>query len=243
MIETSYSEFKRICLEKGLSPQSIIVGSNVHAVAFDGPFSIASVFSAESQDAEDFSQTFSGRINAKLDVPRDFTGRPIQRQAVTSEGWSYNAFCFEYTTKTGVLFCRDAYWTDRSSFFSVVRLDSSNAPTQEESNVVSDIVTFSPPFDYEIISGEIFSAEKPDSDLRVWVVGGCTSIGQQGTKEFVTGLNLRFETHVKTDGRASKFMKRSIQGIPYPCNEIQFRFMNHGGVEHKVQIVLEIFRS
>lgn len=242
MIEANYQEFKRICLEKGLNPQSIIVGENIHAIAFDGPFSIASVFGVGSQEASDFAQVFSGKINSKLDVPRDFTGRPIQRQAVTSEGWSYNAFCFEYTTKTGQLFCMDAYGVDRGQWFLISRLDSSGATTQDTQSVVSDILTFSPPFDYEIISGEIFSIEKPESDLRVWVVGGCTSLGQQGTKEFVTGLNLRFEAHVKTDGRASKFMKKSIQGIPYPCNEIQFRFMNHGGVEHRVQIILEIFR-
>ena len=47
---------------------------------------------------------------------------------------------------------------------------------------------------------------------------------------------------IKTDGRAAKYMKKDIVGVPYQANQIQVIVRHNAGIQHKLMLTLEYFR-
>lgn len=179
----------------------------------------------------------------KQDAPVDETGRTIVRTAATIAGWHYMAHFFEYETSSGTFYCKDAYGNDLSSQFVLKRYDVNGAETTTEADVVEDRVTWKANHDFEIVAGNIHSHALATEDVRVWTIGGAVELGAAGTKEFVRGLNLKYVQSTKTDGRASKFMKKDTSGVPYQTNQFQFIFRHSAGFKHKVLISFEVFKA
>lgn len=183
-----------------------------------------------------------------LDI--DTEGRQVQRIAAAKSGWTYLADTFEIeTSKAGSLYCKD-YLGNSCSAFSVkfYKEDGTEIATQGDLDAycVKTEVLFKPSYDYEIVSGNIHHSDVPTSDVRVWVVGGIIELGGAYVKEMVRGLNMRFvgtDDHIKTDGRASKYMKKDIVGVPYQGNQLKFIFKHDAGYKHKIMMVLEFFRA
>jgi hypothetical protein len=182
-------------------------------------------------------------ILVKQDAPTDEAGRMIVRTAATIAGWHYIANFFEYETSSGELYCFDAFGNNLSNQFILKRYDLNGNETTNESSVAIDKVTWKPNYDYEIIAGSISSRELATEDVRIWVIGGAIELGSIGTKEFVRGINLKYVLNTKSDGRASKLMKKNIDGIPYQTNQLQFIFKHNAGFKHKVLICVEVFKQ
>jgi len=182
-----------------------------------------------------------------LDI--DEQGRQVNRVAAGSKGWSYLAHPFEFeTSKIGSGYAKDYLGNDRGDlglkFYKADGTEVTNSA--DESLITKTVLTWSPNYDYELISGSIRQLATATSDVRLWVIGGITDLGGAYVKEFAGGLNLRYigqDEEIKTDGRAAKYMKKTITGVPYNANKIQIIVKHDAGIQHKIMIILEYFRA
>jgi hypothetical protein len=199
-----------------------------------------------SADIEDKTQQWkylAGDLNEY-----DESGRSIIRTAATIKGWHYHALFFEIETSTGSIVCKDHNGTDISTTeFSYIRYDDQGDVTTTDADTVKSVVTWKPAYDYEIISGNLKQKNKAAQDLRMWVTGGvynelsnCTPIS---VAPFVTNMNLSFFEETRTDGRASKYMRQTTDGVPFGTNRFQYTFEHAAGFTHKVLISVELFKE
>lgn len=180
----------------------------------------------------------------------DEDGRRIQRVAAAKKGWSFLSRPTELETSLlNSEYSKSHDEVDRSD----VTLKFYNAQDAEitvqgtlDTDCVKTILTISPNHDYELIGGSIRQESSPGVAVRVWVVGGVPELGSAGIKEFIGGVNMCFlsnQEHVQTDGRASKYMKKTTAGIPYNTNQLQFIIRHPAGKKHKLMFTMEYFRA
>jgi len=179
----------------------------------------------------------------------DSEGRQIVRAAAGKKGWSYYALGIQIeTSKLGGLYCKDESGTNISGI-SIKFYDADNVEltTQEtiDAGCVKTILTIAPSYDYEIIAGNARQVSAPSTDVRLWVVGGILELGGAYVKSFADSQNLRFTGTVpmETDGRASKYMTKTIPGVPYQGNQFRFTLKHGVGVKHELLVTLEMFRA
>lgn len=245
MTKVTYSIFKNAILTRNQSFLEEDCSSCFQLIGTFDNLEVMCLIDKTSEDSSDYVQNYQQYANTpKLEVDDD--GRQIIRTAAGIKGWVYGALFFEFETSTGQLIALDAYGNDISSNFTVVRYNSSNEITTNTLLTVRTEVTWKPTYDYELIGGNIRQETTPITDIYVGVVGGCTDLGGIYEKSFAQGLNLRRLTsgdHIETDGRASKYMKYTTTGVPYPTNKIKFITKHDAGVQHWVMANLEIFRG
>lgn len=180
---------------------------------------------------------------------RDATGRLVTRSAATNKGWRYLAMFLEYETSTGILYCKDFEGNDLASEYNITRYDVNGAITTTAADVVEDRVTWSAPFDFEILSGNVHQPSVPIEDLRLSVGGGMFNAAANYAvipgyyKEFVRGVNLRYTSKLETDGRATAYMAQATEGAPFQTNMMQFRIKHSAGFAHELMVSMEIFRA
>lgn len=179
----------------------------------------------------------------------DDEGRQVSRIAAASRGWTYLCHPIEFeTSKINSLYEKLVSGTNRG-FSSIKFYDANDAEVtdvQNEANIVKTVLLIKPSYDYELISGDIQQIESPSTDMRVWVNGGIIELGGAYVKEFAGGVNMRFfgaQESLKTDGRAAKYMKKNIAGVPYQANQLQVIIKHNAGVQHKFMLLLEYFRA
>ena len=182
---------------------------------------------------------------------RDGSGRAIIRTAAANAGKTYIAHFFEFTTGTKDSLRCDDWQGNTDSDMSIKFFDSNDVELTVEADITSSCVKtevmFCPSFDYEIVSGNIHLITTPTEDLRFWCIGGIIedSLPYYNVAEFVRDLNLRFigaDEGLETDGRASKFMLKETEGVPYDTNRFKCIFKHSTGLKHKVLMAFEYFR-
>jgi hypothetical protein len=249
-IEISWSEFKSQVNAKSLKIQYVTSNDNYHIVAFDSLFKMYCILpiGVDNSDTTDFETNYKSSSNVKIE-DIDAQGRQIIRTASGQSGWTYFAHPIEFqTAKFGSLYGKNYSNSDRNDI-TIKFYDVNNAEvtdSQYEADVVKTVVLFKPNYDYEMISGYIRQVEKPSTDVRVWVVGGLIELGGAYVKEFAGGLNLSYigaDEELRTDGRAAKYMTKTIAGVPYQANQLQMIIRHNAGVQHKIMLVLEYFRA
>ncbi len=181
--------------------------------------------------------------------PKDTSGRAIHRSAATINGWHYHAREFEISCSklAGVQSYdeQNAAYTD----FSVKIYDSQGAEiTQQanEGNAVRTQLIWSPSTDYEILGGKLRQHTRPTADIRMSAVGGPVDLGFAYCKPFVPSMNLRYicpELGIETDGRASKYMALTIDGVPVPTNKFMVNVYYPQGNTHEFAMIFEVFKG
>lgn len=206
---------------------------------------------SKSNDSSGHIADFSSAVNYLkgdiLDI--DTQGRQVQRIAAGQAGWVYFAHPVEIeTAKVGSLYEKTSANANRSSC-STKFYDANDAEVtaaENEATIVKTVLLFKPSYDYELISGSIQQIVSPSTDVRVWVMGGIIELGGAYVKEFGGGLNMIYfgaNEAVKTDGRAAKYMKKDIVGVPYQANQLQMIIKHTAGHQHKLMFILEYFRA
>lgn len=212
---------------------------------------LAGIIRMSSDGLTDYSSiplnnlNFLKNENQEIDVD----GRQIIRAAAGKAGWSYLAHPIEFeTAKFNSLYEKDNLGNDRG-FSSIKFYNASNVEVTDSANentIVKTVILFKPSYDYELISGNLQQIDSPSTDVRLWVLGGIIELGSPYIKEFAGGLNMRFygaNESVKTDGRAAKYMKKDIVGVPYQANQLQVIVRHDAGIQHKLMLTLEYFRA
>lgn len=184
-------------------------------------------------------------INTEVDAD----GRQIIRTAAGKPGWTYMSHPVEFqTSKFNSLYEKNNVDTSRG-ISSLRFYDAANAEVtlpENEALITKTVMLFKPGYDFELIAGSIQQIESPLSDLRIWVVGGIIEFGGPYIKEFCGGVNMAYygpNESLKTDGRAAKYMKKDIVGVPYQANQLQLIVRHDVGYQHKLMLVVEYFRA
>lgn len=179
----------------------------------------------------------------------DTDGRQVTRTAAGKPGWSYLAHPIEFqTAKFGSVYEINSLGVSRgissAKFYDVANVEVTDPAY--ESSIVKTVVLVKPGYDFELVAGTLQQITSPDSDVRIWVVGGVIELGGPYVKEFCGGLNMSFYSaneSVRTDGRAAKYMKKDISGLPYQANQIQIIVRHSAGYQHRLMLTLEYFRA
>lgn len=180
----------------------------------------------------------------------DDQGRQIIRTAAASKGWTYLADSIEIETSVLSSLHNKDYLGNSIAGVTLKFFDINGTELTAQGSIDTDCVKtemlFKPSYDYEIVGGNVHQISVPSDDIRLWVVGGLIELGGAYVKEMVRGMNMRhlnLGDHIRTDGRAAKYMKKDIVGVPYQGNQLKFIFKHPAGVKHKVMVVLEYFRA
>lgn len=212
---------------------------------------IANLIRLSSDGLTDYSSVNISNLNFLKNehYEVDSEGRQITRTAAGSKGWSYLAHPIEFeTSKIGSLYEKLDTGLDRG-VSSIKFYDSNDLEVTDilnESTIVRTVITFKPSYDYELIAGNIQQIDSPSTDVRIWVIGGILELGSPYVKEFAGGLNMRFygaNESLKTDGRAAKYMRKDIAGVPYQANQLRVIVRHDAGINHKLLLTLEYFRE
>jgi hypothetical protein len=242
VIELTWDKFKLIIDNVGLpfysteeTDQFIKVFCILHGAYFE------STIYKNLTDYEEWQEDYESKANSN--GAYDHAGRQIIRTAATFKGWSYIANAFDYVTSSGTLVVKDAFGNDLSSEYDVKMYDSDNALTEIPAEAVRDVIVWKPNYDFDLMSGTFNQRELAPSDLRIWVYGGIHELGQAGNVEFVRNLNGKIVLNTKSDGRASKHIKKDIVGVPFNANQVTFVLEHEAGLSHSVGFSLEIYRQ
>lgn len=180
----------------------------------------------------------------------DSQGRQIIRTAAGKKGWTYLGLAIELeTAKASSLFCKDENDNNIAGIsLKYYKSDGTEITTQGDldSYCVKTVLTIAPDHDYELMGGNIHHDTVPISDVRLWVKGGILELGSNYTKTMINGINMLYlgvDDHIRTDGRASKYMTKTIAGVPYQGNQLQMIIKHDAGYKHKIMFVLEYFRA
>lgn len=246
-VTLDWDDFKNTISSRNIHPQWHLTGDSYFLYAFDSKL----VFECklDIDEALDFETNHKDNWNLSLE-DRDITGRNVIRVAASNKGTSYVGHFFDFTTcKLNSLVCKD--WegnADMSLDTKYYKSDGTELTTQGDIDLygVKTVVTFKPMYDYELVSGTVNISASPTDNMRLWVVGGAPELGAAGVKEFIRNLNLKFvspsET-LQTDGRASKFMKKTTMGVPYNTNQLQIILLcDTPGTQHDIMMSFEYFR-
>jgi hypothetical protein len=254
MIRLNWLELKNFISGKNIHLQYIERATNYHIIAIDGDLQVETHVkktSPANADQTDFETNYKSAANTPM-TEVDSEGRRHIRQAAAKKGWSYLAHVIEFETST-LNGCYSKNWQEVDRGDVVMKFYNSSdvelvAGTQAEldANCVKTVITWSPSYDYELIGGNIHQRVSPATDVRLWVVGGAPELGALGVREFVGGLNLYYmgaDEAIETDGRASKYMKKTTTGVPFNTNQMQTVIRHDIGMQHKIKLLLEYFRA
>lgn len=174
-------------------------------------------------------------------TPRDSTGRPITRRAITNDGWHYQLHQLEFTTaKLNSIYNKDENGNDLG--FGTIKLfkeDGSEITDQAEENLaVKTQVDWMTNHEMDIIGGQLYQAAPPAQDCRLWIIA---APGILNLKFGQGGINLKHAPAggaVNADGRAAKYLPPSPAGI----NKFRLIFKHPAGFNHNAMMLFELFK-
>lgn len=226
---------------------------NYYIWVVDGNFSAATIISQEDPEAEDlvdFEENYKDLANTNLNQ-LDTDGAAIVRIKAAKRGWSFWAVPVEITTSTllGTMYAKFHDDTDISWInCKIYDEDDDEITTAGVLNAnlltcVKTVVDFEPTFDYEIIGGALRLNSNPSSDIRMWVVGAPDIPAQYGgTKEFASGVNLKFlsaDEDLEIDGRVTKFLTYNSQDHR---GKMRIIFKHPAGTQINLQLIIHLYR-
>ncbi len=183
---------------------------------------------------------------------RDTDGAIISRNKAAKKGWSFWAIAPEITTSTlgGTLFCQDSsgnnipgvsckIYNDSNAEITTAGLLNANLNT-----CVKTVLDFEMTFDYEIIGGALRINANQSQDVRLWIVAAPDiPAGLGGSKEFASGINLKFlapDSSFEVDGRVTKL-------VPYDAinhsGKIRVILKHPAGATLNLQVVIHLYRK
>jgi hypothetical protein len=113
-----------------------------------------------------------------------------------------------------------------------------------DANCVKTVLDWEPPWDYEIIGGQFRQQALPPGNIYLGVIAvPDVPAAGGGSIEFVNGVNLKsvgLEDSVRSDGRTSK---KLAYDATYHTNKLRFILRHDAGVQHTMDIMMEIFRA
>lgn len=262
MMKFEWPYFKVFVDSRALSIQWVDDGESYHLAALDGFFSVQcqlnknnpneylsefeSIYKANGNKTPSSTTTITdGKGNALNQIDTD--NAQIVRIKAAKKGWTYTATAFEF--KTSVLDSVVALNFDAStkSYITIALFDSLGVRITDPllaSSAVRTQIDFEPPYDYEVIGGEMRITPVLVSDMRLFIIAvPDVPYAYGGSRVMAENLNLRFllpGNMFQVDGRVSKFLQYSSI---YHTNKLRFVFWHSPGIQEEMLVIVEHFRQ
>lgn len=245
MKKIQYTDFKTFVTTKKAPVQYVDFSTHYVIQAKDGYFEYETIIVKDSNaDQTDFEAGIKLTANQTI---IDTDGAFITRPKAAKAGWAFDAIPIEVTTsKLNSWESKLVDGTNRSGITSKIYNGMGDEITLSllETTAVKTIVDFEPPYDYEVIGGQVQQNSKPLTNIRVWVTAvPDVPAGSGGSKEMVGGINLKFldpADKIEADGRVSKYM---TYNATYHTNKLRLTFKYDVGVQHDILIIFEVFKA
>lgn len=179
---------------------------------------------------------------------RDGDGVAFNRIKITHSGWHFQLYGMEFeTAKKDSEVNTDVDGTDLGHL-SLKFYDSNDQELTAQIDItascVKTVADWEPTWDYEIIGGTFRQISVPASD----VIFNCVAVPdltaeQGGSVPFANNVNLRFvgtEDHIRADGRSPKQL---AYDAVYHTNKLRFIIRHTTGLQHKIQLQMEVYRA
>lgn len=180
---------------------------------------------------------------------RDASGRPISRMAATINGWHYHSREFEISmSKLDGVKSYDASNALFADYTCQIYDTNGTEITLQanEGNAVRTRLVWSPSYDYEVLGGKLHQHTRPTTSVRMSAIAGPVDLGMGYCKAFVPSINLKYvdpAQEINSDGRASKFMALTTEGVPVPTNKFEINFYYNQGDTHEAAMIFEVFKA
>lgn len=249
ILKVDWQELKSFADERGLSIQYVDFTTRYFLCAIDGAFELSCTIDIESPasvDQDDFETNYMPNGNILLE-PKDLDSSILVRTKAAPQGWTFQARSVEFeTSQLSSMYSKkntlDDYGDCTIKFYDSNGTELTTQGTCD-SSCVKTVLDFEPVYDFEIIGGLSKIAATPTNDVRLWVVGvPDVSVESGGSKEMISGINLKFITandRLIVDGRTSK---RMAYNATYHTNKLRIIVRHTAGEKHKIMMVFEYYK-
>lgn len=253
LADMDWAQFKSLVTSKSIPIQYTTRGTTYHLYAFDGPMRLSCKIAVDGgADVVDFESNYKELDTTNMSIWQyDTDGAQIVRTKAAKKGWTYSATSIEFTTSdlSSSVYCKDNEGNDVAG----ISLKSYNGSNVEVTvpgllnvnlgTITKTVLDFEPPFDYEIIGGNIRTVSSIASDMRLWIVAvPDIPSGSGGSKEMATCVNLKYLTPgnvYEVDGRVSKYL---AYDATYHTNKLRFILKYPAGTTETLALTLEYYR-
>lgn len=216
------------------------------------PDSITATYSQAQNDTDkaEFEASYKALGNMPL-YQSDTDGAQIVRNKAARKGWTYCSLPFEFETSrlSDTLFSQDSAGNNRT-FITMKSYDVNNVEVTTAGllngnygTIVKTIVDFEPPYDFEIVGGEMRTLTTINVDMRLWIIAVPDIPAPNGSKEMGGGINLRYLSPgnvFAVDGRVTKY---ATYNATFHTNKIRMIFKYPAGTNEGLQVVVELYRQ
>ena len=182
---------------------------------------------------------------------RDTDGAQIVRNKAAKKGWTFCSLPIEFQTarRSDTLFSQDSAGNARS-FITLKAYDVDNNEVTTDgalnvnwSTIVKTVIDFEPPYDYEIIGGDLRTLTTITADMRLWLIAAPDIPAPNGSKEMGGGINLKYLAPGNVwsvDGRVTKY---ATYNAVIHSSKIRLIFKYPPGTNENLQIIIQFYRQ
>lgn len=198
------------------------------------------------------SEIFLRQLINSDNIPnRDVDGAMITRNKAAQKGWTFCSLSFEFSTArlSDSLYSKNYDGTNRD-FITLKAYDENDNEVTEPgalgvnyTTICKTIIDFEPPYDYEIIGGDLRTLSEISSDMRLWIIAvPDIPANMGGSKVMGGGINLRYLAPGNVwsvDGRVSKY---AVYHPVLHTNKIRILLKYPPGVAENLQVIVQIYK-
>jgi hypothetical protein len=256
-INVEWADFKTQ-LAAGLVYKYVDVNNVYYIYAVDGGFSFECIIPKNSNaDQTDFETNYKAAAFTTFSQ-FDTDGASIVRNKAAKRGWTFCSLPIEFQTSrlaTGNtsgsddMYSKDSAGTTRS-FISLKIYDNSDVEittpgvlNANYANAVKTVIDFEPPYDYEVIGGDIRTLTTISNDIRLWIIAVPDIAAPTGSKEMGGGVNLKYLAPGNVwsvDGRVTKF---ATYNATYHTNKLRMVLKYPAGTNENLQVIIQMYKA
>lgn len=205
---------------------------------------------SDTTDLTEFEGTYKAAANSAMNQ-LDSDGAQIVRNKAAKKGWTFCSLPIEFDTArlSDTLYSKDSAGVDRS-FITMKAYDNNNVEVTTPglaginyASIAKTVIDFEPPYDYEIIGGDLRTLTAITSDMRLWLVAAPDIAAPNGSKEMGGGINLKYLSPGNVwsvDGRVTKF---ATYNAMFHTNKIRLIFKYPAGTNESLQVIIQLYKQ
>lgn len=251
-IELNWINMKGVISAASLPYKYYEISGNYYIYARDGEIHFQCIIRKDGGDDQtDFETSYkSGASPTVILTQQDSDGAMIVRNKAAMRGWTFCSLPFEFETArlSDTLYSKDSAGNSRS-FITLKAYDSDNnevtTPGIAGANYASickTVIDFEPPYDYEVIGGDLRTLSTISSDLRLWLIAAPDIAAPTGSKEMGGGINLRYLAPGNVwsvDGRVTKY---ATYNAVYHTGKIRLILKYPAGTNESLQVIVQLYK-
>lgn len=253
MKQVAWTTIKSLATAKSISLQYIDEPTQYTLYLNDNGFTVYCPLDKSPTDTtelDDFVNNYKAAANAPMNQ-LDTDGAFIVRNKAAKKGWTFCSLPFEFETarRSDSLYSKDSLGNDRT-FITLKLYDNSNNEITTDgllganlATAVKTVIDFEPPYDYEIIGGDMRTLTTISTDIRLWLIAvPDIPANMGGSKEMGGGVNLRYLAPgnvFSVDGRVTKYATYSAS---YHTNKIRLILKYPAGTNESLSIVIQLYK-